>query len=251
MPSKMRYDKETGALADRELPPSTSASDNKKFLKHPKEDADHPFAYLPGIYLITGPLGSGKSSLIYSLLNEFSEILNPKQLGRIVYYSGSGMDKILDHYDASEMEMFDPKSKESFQTVLHEFMNDEVPHDEKKMNILVLDDAISDADIIPKSVQSQTPLSKVMMSARHIPVAIVMTSQKYNSFPTFARSNASHVFVFKTKTPAERQSILKEVNFSKGEVENALDTLTEPNSFIWMNNLHRKIVKDLTVPLVR
>lgn len=244
----MRYDKETGALADRELPPSTSASDNSRFLKR-KEDVDHPFAY-PGIYLLVGTLGSGKSSLIYSILNELDEILNPKELGRILYYSGSGKDKILEHYDDTGIELYDQKSKESFLTALQEINTNDLQHNEKKMNIIVVDDGIMDSDLMSKSVQSTTPLSKILMSVRHIPAHVMITSQKMSAIGTFARTNCQHLFVFRCKTPAERQAILKESNFSKQEVEDALDSLTEPTSFAWFNSKDRKIVKNLTVPLV-
>lgn len=245
-----RYDPETGALANQTLPPTTSASDYKRFLKNPKEDADHPFAYIPGIYLISGPLGSGKSSLIFSLLDELSEIMNPKTIGRVMYFSGSGTDKLLEIYKDSGMEMYDGKSKESFQSALLELLSEEVPHEEKKMNIVVLDDAINDPDLVPKSVQSHTPLSKILMSARHIPCCVILSSQKFNAFPTFSRANASHIFAFRTKSPAEQASIIKDAAFSKKEIEDSMSSLTDPVSFIHMNNLRRTITKNLTVPLI-
>lgn len=257
-----RYDKETGALTHQELPPTNSASDYKKYLKYPEEDGDHPFAYTPGIHIACGPLGCGKSSLIYSLLSELNEILEPEWMGRCIYYTGSGSDAILQHYKPANVEgdsdnsgggveIFDPHSKESFLEAIKEILSDDSPTEERKMNIVVVDDAVNDKDILSHGVQNSTPLSKLMMSCRHMKTVLFITSQKLASIPTFARTNFSHGYFFRCKSDAERNDIAKMVNFSKAEFVNSMDTLTKPGSFIWVNNLQRTITRELTQSLVR
>lgn len=245
-----RFDVETGALTKQEMPPSCSASDRARYLKNPKRDEEHPLLLGPGgIITIVGQLGCGKSSLIYSILKEYSEILNMKEVGRIMYYTGSGSDKILDHYKDSDMEIYDPKSKESFQNALTELHSEEIEHDKKKLHIIILEDCSNDASLMPASVKNETPLSRVMMSARHVPAIIVLTAQKHTSLPTFARVNASHSFVFRTKSPAELAAVIRDASFTRKEVEDAFSTLTDRYSCIWLQNLSRKIVKNMTIPL--
>ena len=219
----------------------------------------HPYAYLAGIHLAVGSLGAGKSSLVYNLLAELSAIMNPDHIGRILYYSGSGSDKILEAYRNNDaIEIFDRKSKESFLTALREIQSDASeyvgdgsssgklpPH-----NIIIADDAIMDSDIVAPSVRSETPLSQILMSVRHIPATVILTSQKWSAIPTFARSNASHVYVFATRSPEERTSLSKAVNFTPNEFRKALDGLTSPNQFIWCQSLQRKLVQGISHSLV-
>lgn len=246
-----RHDPETGAL-DRDMKEiPNSASNWKTFLKS-KEFHTHPFRYPAGITNIVGSLGAGKSTLVYNLLQELSEVIKPEKLGRVIYYSGSGSDKLLEAYDKERVELFDKRSKESFITALKQIQNDAatMPHEKKKMNILVVDDAITDADIMPTNIKSKTELSNLMMSARHTPISIFLTSQKYSAIPPFARHNASHLFAFRTKSPAETKAILQDANFVKKEVEDAFNSLTESNEFVWMQMADRNIIKGFNQPLV-
>ena len=245
-----RHDPETGALEREVVEIPNSASNWKTFLKS-KDFQTHPFRYPAGITNIVGSLGAGKSTLVYNLLQELSAIIKPEKLGRVIYYSGSGSDKLLEAYDKDRVEMYDKRSKESFITALKEIQNDAmtIPHDKKKMNILVVDDAITDADVMPTNIKSKTELSNLMMSARHTPVSIFLTSQKYSAIPPFARHNASHLFAFRTKSPAETKAILADANFVKKEVEDAFNSLTESNEFLWMQMADRNIIKGFNQPL--
>lgn len=247
-----RHDSETGVLMRNVEDLPCSASNWKTFLKK-KEFHDHPFAYMSCLMAIVGPLGSGKSTLIYNILDELNEIIAEKKLGRVIYYSGSGMDAILENYDKDEVELYDKKSKESFLTALKEIQSESqmTDPDNKLMNIIIIDDAITDADIMPSSVKSQTELSKIMMSCRHIPACVIVTSQKYNALPTFLRSNCSHLFAFRTRAPDELKSIMKDVNFTPKEFEEAMKSLTENNQFVWCQSLNRKLVKGFTESIVR
>jgi len=249
----LRHDAETGALmADPIEQPTHSASNWRDYLNS-KNHYDHPLAYLPGIYTVVGALGAGKSTLVMNLLAEIAAISNPKRLGRILYFSGSGCDELLKTYDSDRVEIFDRRSKESFLTAMTEVLNDATttPAKKKKLTVIVADDAITDKSILPSTVKSETVLSKIMMSARHVPCAVLITSQKHSALPTFARLNASHSFVFRTKSSAERDSIIKESNFVKDEFERSLDSLTKSNEFIWSQNNARKLVRGFTQGLVR
>ena len=250
-----RYDPETGALTHDHKPPETSASDRKRFLRHPDADADHPLCGFPAtIVLLIGPLGCGKSSCIHGLLSEFSECLKPSNLGRILYYSGSAGDHVLDAYrnEASKVEVFTPESKETFQETLRGMLADAstIPHSAKKHSILVVDDAANDSELLPANVKSETPLGRIAMSLRHLPATLIVSAQKLSALPAFLRTNATHMFVFRTKSEAERKDVIKAASFSRKEFERAMDTLTEPGHFLWMNNHRRTLVRGWTTPLV-
>jgi hypothetical protein len=259
-----RYDAETGALTHQEMPPSHSFSNfGEKYLKHPKEDADHPLAY-PCIHLITGALGCGKSSLIYSLLSELNEILDPEMVGRILYYTGSPADSILQYYQPatievdpvtgetiySGVELYDPKNKESFCEAVKQILSDDTPSEERKANIIVVDDAVNDKDLIAHSTQSTSPLSKLFMSCRHLKTYVFLTSQKYNLFPMFCRANFSHLYAFKARSDSELSEISKAINFSRQSFLDAMGCLTSNSDFIWCNNRANTITKGLTTTLV-
>lgn len=254
-----KHNAETGTL-DREMleVPKHSASTWRDYLKSPEFET-HPYAYLSGIHLAAGALGAGKSSLVYNVLAEFSAIMKPEHVGRILYYSGSGSDKILESYRKNDaIEIFDRKSKESFITALRELQTDASDYvgDGAKSgqlpphNIIVVDDGIMDSDIIAPSIRSETPMSQILMSVRHLPATVILTSQKWTAFPSFARSNASHVYVFATRSPEERTSLSKAVNFTPNEFNRALDSLTSPNEFIWCQSLQRKLVRGISHSLV-
>lgn len=247
----MSHDPETGALNRdvEELP--NSASNWKSYLKS-KEFHTHPFRYPAGIVNVVGSLGAGKSTLVYNILQVLSEIVREDKIGKVLYYSGSGADKMLENYDANRVQLYDRRSKESFLSAMKGLINDSTttPHEKKKLNILVADDAICDHDIMPSNIKSETPLSQIMMSARHIPCCVILTSQKYSALPPFARHNCSHLFAFRTKSPAETKSIMADSNFTPKETESALNSLTEPNHFVWMQMGDRRLVKGLNQPLV-
>lgn len=254
----MSHNPDTGVIHHKIEQPRHSASDWKKYLSSPEYET-HPLAYAPGIYNIVGGLGAGKSTLVYNLLQEFSTILDEDNIGRVLYYSGSGQDQILDAYDRDAVEVFDRRSKESFASAIHEIMTVEGSDGEgnmkkktklKPLHIVVVDDAITDADVLPQSIRSETPLSKLMMSARHIPAVILITGQKYSGLPTFARTNASHTFVFKVKSPSEEKSIMNDINFSRAETKRALDSLAENSEFLWFQMQKRRITKNFVQSVV-
>lgn len=246
-----RHDEETGVLLKPQTADKHSACDALRFLSSKKHET-HPLAYACGIYNFVGGLGSGKSTCIFTIMEEFAAILKEKTLGRVIYYTGSAGDKVLDMYDEDEVELYDPKSKESFLAALREICEEsgEIPHEKKKMNIIVVEDALNDADILPFSIKSETPLSKLMISCRHIPCAILISGQKYTALPTFARSNASHIFIFGSQSDSEIAAIAKDVSFTKDTFKKAMLTLTKPKDSLWVQNKNRKIVSNLVTPLI-
>lgn len=249
---KSRHDAVTGALHEEPIQPEHSASDWKRFLKG-SQFHDHPLAYLPGIYLFIGSLGCGKSTAVHGILSELDAIMEPKNRGKVLYYSGSGSDKMLDAYDDSVVQKFDKRSKQSFLTAVSEINNDAAttPHNKKKHNIVVVDDGILDPDLLPASVKGDSPIMQLIMSSRHTPASVLLTSQKHSAIPSFCRANANHVFVFKTKSPAELESIMRDVSFAKDEFKKSMNSLTDPGDFLWAQNRNSKLIKGFTQGLVR
>jgi len=246
------HDPRTGALTVDHVPPETSASDHARFLRKP-EYKTHPFGYPAGLQILVGGLGTGKSSAIYGILQELDEVLDPKARGRVIYYSGSAGDKILDAYDSRSVEKYDPKSKESFLGAIREIIDESgtIPHNKKRHHVIVIEDAVNDSDILPRSIVSHTPVSRLMMSCRHTPCTIIMSAQKYSALPSFARSNANHLYAFRSKCDAELKALLKDVNFSKEEFIKGMDSLTEAGQFLWLQNHSRRMVKGWSQPMCR
>jgi hypothetical protein len=243
----IRHDAETGALLNDQPQPVSSASNWKDYLDSPAYH-DHPLAYLPSLHILVGGIGSGKSTAIYGILAELDEIMKPERRGRVMYYSGSPSDRILDSYDDAAVEKFGPPSKESFLTAVRELLGSaaDVPPDKRKHNIIVLDDIVNDKDLNPASMRTESPIAKLLTSMRHLPATVIMASQKMTSLPTFARANFGHGYFFRTKSDAERGDILRSVNFSKGEFTSAMDSLNEAGDFLWLNQHRRTIVKGWT-----
>lgn len=293
--SDKRYDEETGALINEPERPPHSASNWKKYLNSTKHHG-HPFAYLPQIHIYVGSLGSGKSSAIYGTLQEIEAIMNPKHRGRVLYYTGSRGDRILDAYDDKAVEKYSPESKESFLTAIRGILSEVSEHatakgraketkkpelktivkpvksisekveekvekeeedkvkksggeDIRPHHIIVLEDAVNDADIIPVSQRTESPVARLFMSLRHIPATVLVSSQKVTALPTFVRANFTHGYFFQNKSEAERRDIGKIVNFSKKEFESAMDSL-DKSSFVWCDNHNRRMMRGFCQGLV-
>lgn len=245
-PSSDRHD-ENGVLLNEPAAPPHSASDMIRFFKKP-DYLHHPFAP-PSIMTFVGPLGSGKSTAIYGVISELLEILDEKELGDVVYYSGSAGDRMLKNY-GDKVHKYTPESEESFLSHVRSILSksSDTPHDKKKRHIIVLDDAVS-RDWFPKSTKTPSPITQLMISTRHIPATILMASQKMADLPTFARSNAMHMFNWASKSATEKQSLLNEAGFSKKIVENALDTLKQ-GEFVWIDRGRNTINRGMTQNLV-
>lgn len=245
-PTSDRHD-EYGVLLNEPVAPPHSASDMIRFFKKP-EYLHHPFAP-PAILAFVGPLGSGKSTAIYGVISELLEILDEKELGDVVYYSGSAGDRMLQNY-GSKIHKYTPESEESFLSHVRSILakSAETQHDKKKRHIIVLDDAVA-RDFFPRSTKTASPIAQLMVSTRHIPATILMSSQKLTDLPTFARSNAMHLFAWQSKSDNERKALLNESSTNKKLLENSIDTL-QPGQFLWLDKARSTINKGFTSNLI-
>jgi hypothetical protein len=247
-----RHDEMTGTLLQPETVKKHSASELESYLQKP-DYASHPFAF-PCIVLLSGGLGAGKSTTIYTIMQEINAIYKPSKLGRLIYYSGSPSDRVLDMYDKEDVEMYNPKSKETFLNAMREIIKDaedeELEEKDKKMQVIVIEDCMNDADVFPYSIKSETPLSNLMIKCRHIPVIIIMSAQKYSGLPTFARANSAHRFLCGPHGAGEISTIARDVPFCPEVFKKAMLASTKRTDIVWVQSASRKIVKGLTEPLV-
>jgi len=236
-----------GVLINEPIAPPHSASDMERFFKR-KEYVHHPFGP-PQIMLFTGPLGSGKSTAIYGVVSELLEILSEKSLGDVVYYSGSAGDRMLKAY-GSKVYKYTPESEESFLTHIRSILakSGEVKHEEKKRHIIVLDDAVA-RDFFPRTTKTASPVAQLLVSTRHIPASILISSQKLTDLPTFARSNSLNLFAWQSKSANERNALLNESATNKKLLENSIDTL-QAGQFIWLDKTRGTINKGFNQNLI-
>lgn len=127
---------------------------------------------------------------------------------------------------------------------------DEEDDDTPPHNIIVLDDAVNDADLMPASMRTESPIQRLFMSTRHIPCTILISAQKMSMLPTFIRGNAAHFYLFATHSEGEKRDVLKVINFSKREAEAAMNNITERGEFLWVNQANRTICRGFTQGLV-
>ena len=318
--SSKRHDSLTGVLLHEPEQPPHSASGFDRYHNSPAHK-DHPYGYIPCIHAVTGGLGSGKSTIIYGIVNEIRSILDKKKLGRILFYSGSRSDKILEAYD-DRVEKFSPSSKETFLGEIRGMLNEASDRAERierktakkeaadskketvrttrgktlvvtahgvkgsadessssesecdsdcscsdcesddnddnddedetpKMNIVILEDAAADKDIMPTNLKTDSPLLQMAISCRHIPTALIVSSQKINMLPTFIRANASHLYFAGPRGDGEKRDAMKLINFSKAEFDSALSSITERSQFLWINQGERRISKGFCSSICR
>ncbi len=248
------HDPETGALTREIIQPNHSAARWKEYLRS-SEFETHPFARPSGIMQFVGGLGAGKSTCMLNVCGELDAIMKPQAMGRVLWYSGSGGDALLDEIAKNpKIEIHTPKSRESFLTAIRQMLtsSDESrgSHLLPRMNVVVIDDASADKDLLAASIKHNSPVNEMMVSARHIPAVIMLSAQRSQGIPPFARANASHSFVFRTRSGAELEEVSRNVPFSKHAFQSAMASLEKPSEFLWVQHHAGRILKGLNHPVV-
>jgi DNA polymerase III delta prime subunit len=241
------YDEETGALT-RVYRSFTSKFSIDRGYGKSSELHDHPFLH-PQILLIVGPTGCGKTTLMLNILEEILENMDDKCLGDVIVYSGSPKDQLLDMLDPAEVDLCGPEQTQTLLDRLEqmqiegaetsELMTSKRGRKKKKLHLLILDDVGNNRDLCPNNAKGTT-IGRTLQSHRHLPMLVVMLTQKWKMLPTFARANCAHLFVFPGQSEVERKELVNHLPFPKEQIENLMRmTASKKHQFMWFDLVHK------------
>jgi len=189
------------------------------------------------IFAIIGPKGSGKSSIILSLLTSkkspyrkyFKNILlcsptaqyddKMKPLQEEVAMEGHYWDSLT---DGTAEEMIDELNR----------MNEAYTGKKKLQNLIILDDVTHS---FPTG-RKPSKISALFTNSRHLKTSIWVITHKYTSMPTIFRNQVDAMFIFRTNSKMEIECFKRDLNCDEDEFERNLQTATEEDhSFLFLN----------------
>lgn len=238
------FDKETGALS-RDCVNYNSELDKKRGYGKTAELDSHPLLK-PQISIIAGNTGGGKSNLALNLLDEIHKTVNPKRLGRIMYYSGSPSDPLLQKLDPKAVTVY---TNEQTQSLLDELralklQSRHIPEDDLPLTVLVLDDAGSNKDLMPSQVKG-SEMGEILIGHRHVGLHVIMLVQRLKGFVSpFVLANFSQLFLFPMKNKDDQNELLRNVPFPQEQISKFLTAIsTQPYEFLWLNMKAKSVQK--------
>ena len=191
-----------------------------------------------GLQLIIGLPGSGKTSLIYNLLNGTKQNNLYNNVFHSIYYITPSSTVEL-NIDPEKMIVLD--DDDNISNILSEIIDDESnkgSDDEPHHIAIYLDDCVN---YLSTQKNSMKVFRKLCMNGRHIlgdnsSVALFLVSQKVKSVPLVIRSQANAIYFFNS-TRAEKEIIINEyMPIDKQPATKILDYIFEtPYNFLYIN----------------
>ena len=171
-----------------EMIPSEKRPEDKRFAKLPFADkVPKP----PFTMAIIAPIGQGKSSLIYTMLNTWYH----KYFDELIVYNGT-LDSNQAWLDLPAKEVivlneWDEKEFFNYIKALEKSQLALIKQKKPPLNVgIVFDDMITDSIF---SRGRSTALDQFIIKIRHIPASLIMSSQSYKLISTTARRNMTHI----------------------------------------------------------
>ena len=221
---------------------STKESELFSLMKSHDNQVDNNYKILPlgsRIICFVGKKGSGKTSAMLSLLSNKKSPYH-KYFDNIILCSPSAPhdDKLKDLYEelSQEGKYFDSlteKTAEEMKNLLIG-LNDNDKKDKKKIqNLLILDDVTQSFPTGRKPSQ----ISGLFTNSRHLKTSIWVVTHKYSSMPTLFRNQLDCLFLYKTHSRNELESLKRDSNLDESFLEDAFKLATdEPYGFLYINN---------------
>lgn len=213
------------------------------FVKKKKKTFDLPFRIL-----ITGKTGMGKTNILSNfLLNDNPEFYrNDFDPENIFIFSnslrGGGDRKLkiiireLDIPDENLFENYDEDAVEVIYDMLVDNYNEAIEDKEKpKHSLLIFDDVSFDGSLKGKEKESQ--MNRIFMNGRKFLISTLATAQKYSSFGTGLRENASGLILGKSSNK-QLDLIEQDHNYLKNKKdfrEMFLDNTKDKHDFLVIN----------------
>jgi hypothetical protein len=211
----------------------------KKMTSHDKQiiSSDGVLPLGSRIMFFVSPKGGGKTSLYLSLLTA-KESPYYKYFDNIFMINPSGMHdkKIADFYEELEEDgKFYDQLSEATATDIRlklQAINDAWKKKRPVQNLLIIDDSSGDFP----SGRKKSAITQLFTNSRHLGVSIWLISHKYNNTPPIWRNQVDCLFLFKTNSKLEVETLKKDLNISEDFLELALkDATKEPYSFLYVN----------------
>jgi len=189
------------------------------------------------IFSLIGPKGSGKTSIVLSLLTSKKSPFH-KYFNNILLVSPTAKydDKIkpLQQEVASEgkyWEALNEKTAEEMIDMLNQ-LNEQHTGKKKIQNLIILDDCTQS---FPTG-RKPNKISGLFTNSRHLKASIWVITHKYSSMPSLFRNQIDALFIFRTNSKQEIESLKRNLNCDEDEFDqNLMKATEEDHSFLFVN----------------
>jgi hypothetical protein len=99
-------------------------------------------------------------------------------------------------------------------------------------NLIIIDDSTGDFP----SGRKKSAITSLFVNSRHLNTSIWIISHKYNAIPPVWRNQVDGMFLFKSNSKTEIESIKRDLNVDEDLLDCLLkDATSEPHSFLFVN----------------
>jgi len=200
------------------------------------DDKENIFPMGSRIMCFCGKKGSGKTSAVISLLTDKNSPYY-KYFNNIILCSPSAPhdDKMKELYEevAEDGMYFDVLNEQTAEEMRDMLLG--LKHASKKKNpqsLLILDDVTHS---FPTG-RKPSHISGLFTNSRHLGTSIWVITHKYNSMPSIFRNQLDCLYLYKTNSKGELESLKKDLPFDEDTLEtNFHEATSEPYGFLYIN----------------
>lgn len=211
-------------------------------MKSHDNQVDNNYKTLPlgsRIMCFVGKKGSGKTSAMLSLISNKKSPYY-KYFNNIILCSPSAKhdDKLKDLYEEINAEgkyfnCLNEKTAEDMKNLLVSLNESNSKDKNKIQNLIILDDVTQS---FPTG-RKPSEISGLFTNSRHLKTSIWVVSHKYCSMPTLFRNQLDCLFLYKTNSKNELESLKRDLPFDEQFLEDAFKLATsQPYGFLYINN---------------
>ena len=189
------------------------------------------------IMFFVSPKGGGKTSLYLSLLTA-KESPYFKYFDNIFMVNPSGMHdkKIKDFYEELDEDgkFYDQLTEANAADIRLKLqaISDSWKKKRPVQNLLIIDDSSGDFP----SGRKKSAITQLFTNSRHLGVSIWLISHKFNNIPPIWRNQLDALFLFKTNSKLEVETLKKDLNVDELFFETCLkDATSKPFGFLFVN----------------
>lgn len=206
---------------------------------HDHQIDDTPSTFPMGSRIITfcGKKGSGKTSAVLSLLTNKKSPFH-KYFNNIILCSPTAPhdDKMKPLWEETveEGKYFDILNEQTAEEIkdLLTTLNEMNAKKKNPQNLLILDDVTHSFPTGRKA----SHISGLFTNSRHLKTSIWVITHKYTSMPPIFRNQLDCMFLYKTNSKGEMESLKKDLPFDEDELEyNFKKATNEPYGFLYIN----------------